>query len=227
MPSLTVENYLKAILQIELESAQTSVSTGQIAAALDVSPGTVTSMQKTLADAGLAHYRPYEGVSLTEAGRVIALRMVRRHRLIELFLVQTLDLSWDQVHEEAENMEHAVSDVLIDRIDHFLGRPEFDPHGDPIPSADGKLRGREKETRPLAECPAGSEIRWARVLNQDSAFLRFLSDAGIEIGTAATVIDNRPEAGIIKLNFKGQALSIGHTAAEQLMVELVPAGIES
>lgn len=223
MPSLTVENYLKAILQIGLQSGQPSVSTGQIAGALDVSPGTVTSMQKTLADAGLANYRPYGGVSLTEAGRVIALRMVRRHRLIELFLVQTLELSWDQVHEEAENMEHAVSDVLIDRIDHFLGHPEFDPHGDPIPSADGELRGAELQTRPLANCPPGTEIRWARVLNQDPDFLRFLSDSGIEIGNNAAVIGNRREAGIIELQISGKTVSIGHSAAEQLLVELLPA----
>lgn len=226
MPSLTVENYLKTILQIELQSRQPSVSTGQIAAALDVSPGTVTSMQKTLADAGLANYRPYEGVTLTDAGRVIALRMVRRHRLIELFLVQTLDLSWDQVHEEAENMEHAVSDVLIDRIDHFLGRPDFDPHGDPIPSADGELRGAQQETRPLSTCRPGSTVRWARVLNQDPDFLRFLSDAGIEIGSDVSVVSNRPEAAIIELNINGQSLPIGHSAAEQLLVELVPAGAE-
>ncbi|MBI1311948.1 metal-dependent transcriptional regulator [bacterium] len=226
MPSLTVENYLKTILQIELQSGQPSVSTGQIAAALDVSPGTVTSMQKTLADAGLANYRPYEGVTLTEAGRIIALRMVRRHRLIELFLVQTLDLSWDQVHEEAEHMEHAVSDVLVDRIDHFLGRPDFDPHGDPIPSADGELRGAEQETRPLSTCPAGALVRSARVLNQNPDFLRFLSDAGFEIGCGASILSNRPEAGIIELRINSQTVSIGHSAAEQLLVELVPVGAE-
>ena len=224
MPSLTVENYLKAILQIELQDGPPSVSTGQIAAALDVSPGTVTSMQKTLADAGLAIYRPYEGVKLTEAGRVIALRMVRRHRLIELFLVQTLNLSWDQVHEEAEHMEHAVSDFLIERIDAFLGRPEFDPHGDPIPSADGELRGSDQEARPLTSCPAGTAIRWARVLNQDPEFLRFLSDSDIEIGNEATVLSNQPEAGIIRLSVNSKTVSIGHSAAEQLLVELLPVG---
>ena len=140
MTTLTVENYLKATLQTTQKTGVDWVTTGQLATALSVSPGTVTSMMKTLAEAGHAEYRPYEGVCLTPAGRAVAMRMVRRHRLIELFLVKTLDLSWDQVHEEAENMEHAVSDALIDRIDEFLGRPASDPHGDPIPSADGELR---------------------------------------------------------------------------------------
>ena len=141
MPSLTVENYLKAILQLVIATNSEWISTGQLAATVNVSPGTVTSMLKTLAESGLATYKPYEGVSLTKAGRSLALRMLRRHRLIELFLVRTLDLTWDQVHEEAENMEHAVSDMLIERMDEFLDRPETDPHGDPIPAADGLMRG--------------------------------------------------------------------------------------
>ena len=135
MTSLTVENYLKAVLQIRLRADSEWVSTGQLAAAVNVSPGTVTSMLKTLADSGLADYKPYEGVRLTKEGRLLALRMLRRHRLIELFLVQTLNLTWDQIHEEAENMEHSVSDFLVDRIDNYLGYPLIDPHGDPIPSA--------------------------------------------------------------------------------------------
>src|SRR5262245_53050024 len=142
MPSLTVENYLKAALQISLKSESDWVSTGELATAMNVSPGTVTSMLKTLSESGLATYKAYEGVRLTPAGRKLAMRMLRRHRLIELFLVQTLDLTWDRVHEEAENMEHAVSDLLIDRIDEFLGHPECDPHGDPIPTPEGELRGR-------------------------------------------------------------------------------------
>src|SRR5262249_47050882 len=150
MPSLTVENYLKAILQLVITTQSEWISTGQLAASVSVSPGSVTSMLKTLSESGLATYKPYEGVSLTKAGRTLALRMLRRHRLLELFLVRTLNLTWDQVHEEAENMEHAVSDVLIDRIDEFLGKPETDPHGDPIPSADGLMRGRGSTAVPLS-----------------------------------------------------------------------------
>src|SRR5581483_1993098 len=123
MASLTVENYLKATLQIALQQESPWVTTGQLAAALGVSPGSVTSMLKSLAESGLVDCRPYGGVSLTSNGRTLALRMLRRHRLIELFLARTLNLSWDQVHEEAEHMEHAVSDFLVERIDEILRRP--------------------------------------------------------------------------------------------------------
>ncbi|MFM7035939.1 MAG: metal-dependent transcriptional regulator, partial [Planctomycetia bacterium] len=133
MPSLTVENYVKTIYQISASQDGNAASTGQIAAALGVLPGTVTSMLKTLDAARLATHKPYGGVSLTRAGTMLALRMIRRHRLIELFLLKTLDMTWDEVHDEAEHMEHAVSDLLVERIDAFLGRPEVDPHGDPIP----------------------------------------------------------------------------------------------
>ena len=145
MPSLTVENYLKAILQIGLRESAEWVSAGQVAQALGVSTGTVTTMHKTLGEADLVVYRPYEGVCLTEAGQMLGMRVLRRHRLIEQFLVETLGLSWDQVHEEAEHMEHAVSDDLVDRIDEFLGRPRFDPHGDPIPTATGTWPCRTRE----------------------------------------------------------------------------------
>lgn len=218
MPSLTVENYLKAILQLGLQSGEDSVATGQLANHLGVSPGTVTSMLKTLAESGLANYRPYEGVTLSESGRVLALRMLRRHRLIEQFLVETLQLSWDQVHEEAENMEHAISDFVVDRIDEYLGHPEVDPHGDPIPAADGQLRGSSPSAVPLNSCEAGEQVQISRVMNQDPDFLRYLSEAGIEVGTVATVATNSPEAGIVELTVDRQPVSIGHQAAVDLLV---------
>ena len=142
LPSLTIENYVKTIYKICTRQGNRPAATGQLATALGVAPGTVTSMLKTLSEGGLAEYQPYEGVRLTDPGLKLALRVLRRHRLIELFLVRTLALSWDQVHEEAENMEHAVSDFLVDRIDELLGRPDFDPHGDPIPRADLTLADR-------------------------------------------------------------------------------------
>jgi len=138
--SLTVENYVKTIYLITQSQDGRPANTGQIAAVLEVSPGTVTSMLKTLDAARLASHRPYEGVVLSRAGEVLALRIIRRHRLVELFLMRTLGMSWDEVHDEAEHMEHAVSDLLIDRIDDYLGHPEVDPHGDPIPRGDGRLR---------------------------------------------------------------------------------------
>ena len=222
MPSLTVENYLKAILQLELKTGVATISTGQLATSLDVSPGTVTSMLKTLAESGHATYRPYEGVTLSESGKQVALRIVRRHRLIELFLVQTLDLTWDQVHEEAENMEHAVSDFLVDRIDDFLGRPEADPHGDPIPARDGELRGDSQRTTPLVENPAGSQVRFARVLNQDSEFLRHLSDSGLEVGSVATILEVDSSAGIVTLQLPTRETTLERAVAEHLLVESLP-----
>uniref|UniRef100_A0A7C2K0V1 Transcriptional regulator MntR n=1 Tax=Schlesneria paludicola TaxID=360056 RepID=A0A7C2K0V1_9PLAN len=219
MTSLTVENYLKSMLQITLREDVAWVATGQLATALAVSPGTVTSMIKSLAESGLAEYRPYEGVRLTDHGREVALRMLRRHRLLELFLVKTLDLTWDQVHEEAENMEHAVSDFLVDRIDEYLGRPDFDPHGDPIPSADGTMRGGDAPAASLVSMPAGARIRIARVTNQHADFLRYLSETGLELGTEGIVRENRPEAGIVTAEIAGRPVTLGHTAAEQILVE--------
>lgn len=221
MPSLTVENYLKAILQIGLRERVTWVSTGQLSLALSVSPGTVTSMQKTLSDAGLAEYRPYEGVCLTEAGRTLAVRMLRRHRLIEQFLVETLGLSWDQVHEEAEHMEHAVSDVLVDRIDEFLGRPHSDPHGDPIPTADGKLPEHVSDAVTLDSCTVGSGVRIVRVINQGTEFLQFLTHNGVALGVEGRVLSNNREAGLVTLEIDGAAVVLGQQAAEQLLVDQV------
>ncbi len=221
MTSLTVENYLKAVLQIRLRADSEWVSTGQLAAAVNVSPGTVTSMLKTLADSGLANYKPYEGVRLTKEGRLLALRMLRRHRLIELFLVQTLNLTWDQVHEEAENMEHSVSDFLVDRIDNYLGHPHIDPHGDPIPSANGDMRADMRSAVSLASCTQDTSVRIVRVMNQDPEFLRYLSDVGLQLGAHAIVYENNLEAGIVGVRIGEETTSLGHQAAGQLLVEQI------
>ena len=186
MPSLTIENYVKTIYEICSRQEDRSAATGQLAQALGVLPGTVTSMMKTLSDSGLASYQPYEGVLLTPSGRALALRVLRRHRLIELFLVHTLELSWDEVHEEAENMEHAVSDLLVDRIDAFLGNPDFDPHGDPIPKADGTVRQASGSF--LNDMGTGDSVRVVRVLDQSSEFLKRLTREGIEIGATIEVL---------------------------------------
>jgi DtxR family Mn-dependent transcriptional regulator len=223
MASLTVENYLKATLQIGLQQESPWVTTGQLAASLGVSPGSVTSMLKSLAESGLVDYRPYGGVSLTANGKSLALRMLRRHRLIELFLAQTLSLSWDQVHEEAENMEHAVSDFLVDRIDEFLGRPSCDPHGDPIPSADGVMRGGDQDSLPLAAMPAEARFCVVRVTNQDGEFLRYLADAGLRIGSAGAVLRNSPELGVVATEIDSRTITIGYSAAHQVLVRRVEA----
>jgi len=215
LPSLTVENYIKAIFQI-CQSGGGQAATGQLAQALGVSPGTVTSMLKTLSESKLVTYTPYEGVKLTSAGNALALRVVRRHRLIELFLVETLHLSWDEVHEEAEHMEHAVSDRLIDRIDAFLEHPAVDPHGDPIPRPDGTLS--VPASRSLAECGVGEAFQLARVIDQSPEFLRFLSNSGLPLGVSGHIVANTPEAGIVTVRVNGHEMTLGQAAAEKLLV---------
>ena len=216
MPSLTVENYLKAIYLLAQRGNVPAVATGQIAAALGVLPGTVTSMLKTLDDSHLATYTPYEGVRLTPAGRALALRVLRRHRLIEQFLVQTLELSWDEVHEEAEHMEHAVSDWLVDRIDAYLGHPSTDPHGDPIPTADGTVAAPPDKS--LAECAAGKRFRLARVTDQSPEFLRFLSQAGLEIGTEGLLVASEAARDAVTIRIAGENRKLSLEAAGKLMV---------
>jgi DtxR family Mn-dependent transcriptional regulator len=220
VPSLTIENYLKAIYQLAGEH-QKPAATGQIAQTLGVSPGSVTSMLKTLSEAGMVTYTPYEGVQVTEAGRRIALRVVRRHRLIELFLVKTLGMNWDEVHEEAEHMEHSVSDLLIDRIDGFLDYPDTDPHGDPIPRADGSLP--TSNSLPLVECQGGDRFRLVRVLDQSSDFLQYLSEIGLRLGDQAVLVRHNKAGGILFLHTCGDShASLGRDAAEKLLVEKIP-----
>ena len=219
LPSLTVENYIKSIYQICAGHADKSAATGQIASTLGVSPGSVTSMLKTLGESGLVTYTPYEGVQLTSAGQALALRVLRRHRLIELFLVNTLKLSWDEVHEEAEHMEHAVSDLLIDRIDDYLGHPKVDPHGDPIPQADGSLDVRA--ARHLVECGVGEKFRLARVVDQSPQFLRYLTETGLTLGTSGEVLNNSPDSGTLEVHCQGRAITLGHSAAAKLLVTAV------
>jgi len=221
MASLTVENYLKVALQIATANQSEWVSPGELATAMNVAPGTVTSMFKTLADADLATYKPYEGVRLTESGRKLALRMLRRHRLIELFLVKTLNLTWDRVHAEAENMEHAVSYFLFDRIYEFLEHPSSDPHVDPIPAADGEMRFNVDSAVALSACSSGTRVKLVRVVNQGPEFLRYLSEAGIELGVTLTIRENNSEAGMIAAQLGSEIISMGHSAAEQLLVECI------
>lgn len=216
MPSLTVENYVKTIYLLCSGQQGRPAATGQLAAALEVSPGTVTSMLKTLGESGLATYTPYEGVSLTESGSKLALRILRRHRLIELFLSVTLGMAWDEVHEEAEHMEHAVSDRLVDRIDEYLQYPAFDPHGDPIPRVDGTIR--QIPTQPLSETRVGSRFRLCRVTDQSPEFLQYLTKLGLTLGTQGELTEQSKPAGTITLCFNSQHITLSYQAAEKLLV---------
>src|SRR5687768_6497361 len=170
LPSSTVENYLKAIFhgEAQLTGDQRLLPMGQLAGALGVAPGTATTMVKALAESGLVEYEPYVGVRLSPAGSRLAALVLRRHRLIELFLVQVLGMRWDEVHDDAEQLEHVVSERLIERIDELLGHPEVDPHGDPIPSREGELVQRELDS--LLTCPLNTPVTVMRVTDQDAAF---------------------------------------------------------
>ena len=217
MPSLTVENYVKMIYLLSADRPGVeAVGTGELAQALDVSPGTVTGMLKTLSQADLSVYTPYEGAKLTPSGKRLALSVLRRHRLVELFLARTLSMPWDEVHEEAENIEHAVSERLVDRIDAYLGRPSVDPHGDPIPRADGSVN--EPGGQPLASLDRGQRFRLIRVVDQDPSFLRYLTECGLDLGTEGTLEENRPEAGAVTLRVGERSVALGTAAAGKVLV---------
>src|SRR3954454_17612488 len=150
MPSITVENYLKQLYLEQQNASEELVPMGKLASAMGVVPGTATSMVKALADSGLVSYEPRFGARLTKAGEQLELHVLRRHRLVELFLVKVLGLDWSEVHDEAEHLEHAVSEKVLERIDAFLGHPSVDPHGDPIPTSKGKVFPQKLQT--LSEC---------------------------------------------------------------------------
>jgi len=218
LATLTIENYVKTIYQLVLDNDGQPAATGQVADALDVSPGTVTSMLKTLSASGLAEYRPYEGVVLSESGEALALRVLRRHRLIELFLQNTLELTWDEVHDEAENMEHAVSDLLIDRIDDYLGHPETDPHGDPIPKSDGTIVMGSNTS--LAELTPGDRFRISRVTRQDAEFLRELSRIGLQLQSTGVVTGKHVTANSIALVMGETSIELTLDAASEVLVDV-------
>lgn len=222
MATSTVEDYLKSILCLQQgESPSDLVGMGEIASAMGVAPGTVTSMVKSLEKDGFVAYAPYAGVRLTEHGRRLALRVLRRHRLVELFLVDVLGLDWSEVHAEAEQLEHAISDKLIDRIDARLGHPTTDPHGDPIPDAEGRLR--EAPMVSLSDCSAGSRYRVVRVSDQDEAFLRFVERHGLKPGSSVTVVRIDPLADSVTVESADHSeITFGRAAAAKLWVQ--PAG---
>jgi DtxR family Mn-dependent transcriptional regulator len=216
LASLTIENYIKTIYQLSSVNPTKGVATGKIAESLAVQPGTVTSMLKTLSEAELASYVPYEGVRLTEAGKMLALRVLRRHRLIELFLAKTLNLSWDEVHDEAENMEHAVSEWLIDKIDAFLEYPSSDPHGDPIPRPDGTVAAEVGVC--LSTLPAGKRFRLVRVLDQSTDFLRYCTQNGLSLGNEGTIVENNAASGVVRFTFGAGDIVVSGQVAEKLIV---------
>lgn len=225
LPSQTVENYLKTIHLAEAANRAHApkgtpqlVPMGQLASALGVVPGTATTMVKALAEAGLVYYEPYNGVRLTESGEKLASLVLRRHRLIELFLVKVLGMSWAEVHDEAEQLEHAVSERLIDRIDDMLGRPEVDPHGDPIPTAEGTIA--HPTYLDLLTAPLGTPLTVVRVVDQGADFLRFVEERDLKPGSRVIVTVRDDVADAVQVVTSGTThTTIGAKAASKVLVQ--------
>ncbi len=225
LASSTVENYLKAIYlgEANLEQGQRLLPMGHLASALSVAPGTATTMVKALAESGLVQYEPYSGVRLTPAGEKLAALVLRRHRLVELFLVQVMKMGWDEVHDEAEQLEHVVSDRLIERIDEMLGRPDVDPHGDPIPGPEGTVTRRHFDT--LLTCPLHTPVTVRRVVDQDRAFLQFIEGTSLKPGQSIEVDARDAAADSVSVRVHGpggQRITIGTRAASKLLVDVRP-----
>ncbi|WP_418277961.1 metal-dependent transcriptional regulator [Isoptericola jiangsuensis] len=213
------QDYLKAVWSAQ-EWGEVRVTTGMLAERLGVGPSTVSETVRRLTAQGLLGHEPYSGVWLTDVGRRHALAMVRRHRLIETWLVRELGYGWDEVHDEAEVLEHAVSDRLVERIDARLGHPTRDPHGDPIPTADGRVE--RPDAVPLEELPEGASGVVARISDADPEALRYLSGLGLELDVEVTVEQRRDYAGTISLTWRGAdgpvAVDLGHLAASRIRV---------
>jgi DtxR family Mn-dependent transcriptional regulator len=212
----TVENYLKQILLLSAGGAGL-VSMGDLAAALAVVPGTATTMVKSLAADGLVEHQLRHGVRLTSAGRRVALGVLRRHRLIETFLVEVLKMDWTEVHAEAELLEHAISDAVLDRLDALLGHPATDPHGDPIPTRFGKIDAQVYAT--LATCMLTKPLRIVRVTEQSGEFLQFAERHDLRPGARVRVTVRDLAAGLLTIRkASGRSVALSLAAAGNILV---------
>jgi DtxR family Mn-dependent transcriptional regulator len=210
-----VEDYLKVIYDVE--RATGAAATNDIAQRLSVAPASVSGMIRRLAEQGLVSHEPYKGVRLTPSGRRAALRTLRRHRVIEAYLTRALDYPWDRVHDEAERLEHAASDELIDRMAAAIGEPEVDPHGAPIPTRDGSVD--ERALRSLADLEDGKDAMIIRVSDKNPAMLRYLADADIVPGARVTIVGREPFGGPINVRLGRTSRAIGAELAQQVLVE--------
>ena len=218
VPTAAVEDYVKAIYLLQQDSPTGEATVVRLAATLGVTKGSVTAMVRKLRAAGLAESERYGGIRVTDKGRQLAIDMIRRHRLIEVFLVEKLGLDWTEVHEEAERLEHALSAKVLEKLDVFLGRPAIDPHGDPIPDASGAVE--EGDFVPLAELREGERGEVARVSDQDPAFLEFAARHDLRPGAAVVVTDVTPEAESIRVRAgRRRAVSLSLRVARKILVD--------
>ena len=213
--SHAAQDYAKAIYSLS-RRGQESVSTSALAERLSVSPASASAMVKRLAELGFVSHEPYRGVNLTPAGEKVALEVIRHHRLLELYLSEALGMPWDRVHDEAEVLEHAISEELSDLIAEKLGDPTHDPHGDPIPTRDGRIE--EQVTRSLADSQPGDRVVLARVSDSDPAMLRYLGERGIEPGTALEVVGREPFGGPLNVRVEERDVPLGLGLARAMRV---------
>jgi len=213
--SHAVQDYAKAIYSLSRRGQET-VSTSALADRLGVSAASASAMAKRLAELGFVSHEPYHGVRLTPAGEKMALEVIRHHRLIELYLAEALGMPWDRVHDEAEVLEHAISGELSDLIAAKLGDPTHDPHGDPIPTRDGRIE--EPSTRSLAESQPGERVTLARVSDSDPEMLRYLGERGIEPGTQLEVVGREPFGGPVSVRVGKRELPLGLGLARAMRV---------
>lgn len=215
--TLAEENYLKTIFHLEIEK-KSEISTNAIAESLDTRPSSVTDMVQKLADKKLLIYKKYKGTQLTEEGRKVAASVIRKHRLWEVFLVDKLHFQWDEVHEIAEQLEHVHSEVLIERLDAFLGHPDFDPHGDPIPDKNGNFKKTEKKL--LVQLEKNHSAICVGVKETGVEFLRYLDKKKISIGTKINIINKEFFDSSMVIEIDGNHFSISKTIAENLYVQI-------
>ncbi|ACU63988.1 metal-dependent transcriptional regulator [Chitinophaga pinensis] len=219
MMNLTIaeENYIKSIYKLE-EEGQEAVSTNALAGELETKPASVTDMAKKLKEKKLISYEKYQGINLTPEGKRAALNIIRRHRLWECFLVDKLSFSWEEVHELAEELEHVRSEKLINRLSEFLGNPQIDPHGDPIPDAQGKM-GKPRPQTPLDKARA-KRLEVVAVSDKSTALLEFLNAKGIRLGTQLDVIERYEFDNSIELKIRNQpAFTISEQVSKNIMVK--------
>ena len=220
--SEAVEDYAKAIYALQHQEGG-AVSTSALAERLGVAPSSVTAMVKRLDELRLVRYEPYHGVTLTAAGERVALEVIRHHRLIEAFLADALEMPWDRIHDEAEVLEHYISEDLERRIAEKLGNPSLDPHGDPIPTPE--LAMAADRTRALTQLAAGDLATFARVSDSDPEMLRYLAERGIRPGVRLRVTDVQPFGGPVFVEVDGRVHALGGELAEKMRVE--PAGVSA
>lgn len=211
--SRSVEDYLKAVYSLTQRGE--AASTSGLADLLQVAPPSVSGMIRRLSELGLLDHRPYQGVALTPEGRRVALRIVRRHRIIEAYLVDRLGYTWDTVHDEAERLEHAVSDALIERMAQAMGDPKFDPHGDPIPDADGRIA--EVASTALCDVPDLETVQVHRVMTRQADHLKYIGTTGLTPGTRVTVVRREPFNGPLTVRHAGGEQVVGHAMAGLIM----------